>query len=143
MKFFTGWVIPTSKETPDVMETEAQTTSQNSTPSQTRSLALSARAVEQVKHVMKSQGFEGYFFAVRVAPSGCSGFGYDLNLVKEAKEGDIVWEQDGIKLTTDALSERYLAGTEVDFVSGLQGEGFKFSNPNAKSSCGCGQSFST
>ncbi len=125
------------------MDTAAQTPPQDQTPAQTCSLLLTPRAVEQVKHVMKSQGFEGYLFAVRVAPSGCSGFGYDLNLVKEAKEGDLVWEQDGIKLTTDALSERYLSGTEVDFVSGLQGEGFKFSNPNAKSSCGCGQSFST
>jgi iron-sulfur cluster assembly protein len=106
-------------------------------------LKLTPAAVEQVKQVMKTQGFEGYLFSVRVVPSGCSGFGYDLNLVKEGKPGDVVWEQDGVRIATDGVSERYLQGTEVDYVSTVEGAGFKFSNPNAKSSCGCGNSFST
>ena len=54
----------------------------------------------------------------------------------------IVWEQDGVKIATDEMSQQYIGGTEVDYVSGLQGAGFKFNNPNAKSSCGCGSSFS-
>ncbi|HZH02443.1 MAG TPA: iron-sulfur cluster assembly accessory protein [Myxococcaceae bacterium] len=105
-------------------------------------LRLTERAVTQVKTLMKGQGWEGYSLAVRVVPAGCNGLGYDLNLVKEPKEGDLVWEQDGVKVTTDALSGQYLGGTEVDYVSEIQGAGFKFSNPNAKSSCGCGQTFS-
>ncbi len=104
---------------------------------------LTAAAVTQVKEVIQAQGFEGYFLSVRVVPAGCSGFGYDLNLLKETKANDVQWEQDGIKIATDALSAKYLAGTEVDYVTSLQGAGFKFNNPNAKSSCGCGQSFST
>ncbi|ADO71114.1 HesB/IscA family protein [Stigmatella aurantiaca] len=104
---------------------------------------LSNAAVTQVKEVIKAQGFEGYFFSIRVVPAGCSGLGYDLNLVKEAKPNDHVWEQDGVKITTDALSSKYLLGTVVDFVSSVTGAGFKFENPNAKSSCGCGTSFST
>ena len=104
---------------------------------------LTETAVKQVKEVIKAQGFEGYFFSIRVVPAGCSGLGYDLNLVKEAKPNDHVWEQDGIRITTDALSSKYLLGTQVDYVSSVTGSGFKFSNPNAKSSCGCGTSFST
>ena len=106
-------------------------------------LKLTARAVEQVKAVQKQQGFEGYYLSVRVVPAGCSGFGYDLNLVKDVAPGDVVGEQDGIRLVTDALSQQYLAGTEVDYVVGQTGQGFKFENPNAKSTCGCGTSFST
>jgi iron-sulfur cluster assembly protein len=106
-------------------------------------LRLTARAVEQVKAVQKQQNFDGYYLSVRVVPAGCSGFGYDLNLVKDVQPGELTGEQDGVKLLTDALSNTYLAGTEVDYVVGTTGAGFKFSNPNAKSTCGCGTSFST
>lgn len=106
-------------------------------------LRLTSAAVAQVKEVCRAQGFEGYFLSVRVQPSGCSGFGYDLNLIREARAGDLSWEQDGVKIATDGLSARYLAGTEVDYLTTLQGAGFKFINPQAKSSCGCGNSFST
>jgi iron-sulfur cluster assembly accessory protein len=105
-------------------------------------LQLTPGAVAQVKQVIAQQGFEGYFLAVRVVPAGCSGLGYDLNLVKESKPGDQVWTQDGISLTTDALSVKYLAGTVVDYQKSDTAAGFKFQNPNAKSSCGCGTSFS-
>jgi iron-sulfur cluster assembly protein len=104
---------------------------------------LTVAAVTQVKEVIKAQGFEGYFFSIRVVPAGCSGLGYDLNLVKESKPNDHVWEQDGVRITTDALSSKYLLGTQVDFVTSVTGAGFKFENPNAKSSCGCGTSFTT
>jgi iron-sulfur cluster assembly protein len=106
-------------------------------------LRLTARAVEQVKAVQKQQNFDGYYLSVRVVPAGCSGFGYDLNLVKDVQAGDVTGEQDGVRLVTDALSSTYLAGTEVDYLVGSTGAGFKFSNPNAKSTCGCGTSFST
>lgn len=104
---------------------------------------LTAKAIAQVKEVIKTQGFEGYFLTVRVVPAGCSGLGYDLNLMKESKPGDLLWEQDGVNLCTDPISSKYLVGTEVDFQQTPTGSGFKFSNPNAKSSCGCGTSFST
>src|SRR4051812_17724015 len=74
---------------------------------------LTERAVAQVKEVIRAQSFEGHLLAVRVVPSGCSGFGYDLNLVKEGKPNDIIWEQDGVKIATDGLSRQYLQGTEV------------------------------
>ncbi len=131
-------------ETP-AAETTAPATSA-ATPvasNSTSMLTLTAKAIAQVKDVMKSQNFEGYFLTVRVVPAGCSGLGYDLNLMKESKPGDLIWEQDGVKLCTDPMSTKYLNGTEVDYQKTDMGAGFKFSNPNAKSSCGCGTSFST
>lgn len=125
----------------DTTTTPAQTTTPSAQPAPT--VRLTEAAVAQVKKVIQDQGFQDYLFSIRVVPAGCSGLGYDLNMVREAKPHDILWEQDGVKLTTDALSSQYLAGTEIDFVSSITGAGFKFNNPNAKSSCGCGTSFST
>ena len=105
--------------------------------------SLTQKAIDQVKLVMKEQSFEGYLLTVRVVPAGCSGLGYDLNLMKESKPGDQVWEQDGVKICTDPVSVKYLTGTQVDYVVTDTAAGFKFNNPNAKSSCGCGSSFST
>lgn len=105
-------------------------------------MTLTERAVQQVKHVIAEQKLEGHFLAVRVVPAGCSGLGYDLNLVKETKAGDTVWTQDGVQIATDAMSLQYLKGTQVDYVTSDMTAGFKFENPNAKSSCGCGSSFS-
>ena len=105
-------------------------------------MVLTERAVIQVKEVVAEQKLDGHYLTVRVVPAGCSGLGYDLNLVKETKEGDIVWTQDGVMMATDVMSTQYLKGTQVDYVKTDTSAGFKFENPNAKSSCGCGSSFS-
>jgi len=128
-----------------MQSTAAQTHPEAATkkPSAPVSFRLTERAIAQVKEIMRAQGMEGHALTVRVVPSGCSGFGYDLNLARETRAGDLIWEQEGVKIATDEMSRQYLVGTEVDYVSGLQGAGFKFNNPNAKSSCGCGNSFST
>ena len=127
------------------MADTATTSTPASTPTTTDApavLQLTPAAVAQVKDVMAQQGFDGYVLTVRVVPAGCSGLGYDLNLVKESTPGDTVWTQDGIRLATDAMSIQYLAGTIVDFLRTETAAGFKFNNPNARSSCGCGNSFS-
>src|SRR5690606_10860975 len=103
---------------------------------------LTGPAIAQVKQVIAEQHLEGHYLTVRVVPAGCSGLGYDLNLVKDTKEGDLTWEQDGVMICTDLLSTQYLKGTTVDYLSSATQAGFKFENPNAKSSCGCGSSFS-
>jgi iron-sulfur cluster assembly accessory protein len=105
-------------------------------------MILTPRAVQQVKEVASQQNLVDHFLVVRVVPAGCSGLGYDLNLVKETKDGDLIWEQDGVKMATDQLSVAYLKGTVVDYHQSETQAGFKFENPNAKSSCGCGSSFS-
>ncbi len=92
-------------------------------------MRLTQGAIAQVREVIKAQGFEGYFFSIRVVPAGCSGLGYDLNLVKEAKPNDHVWEQDGVRITTDALSSKYLLGTEVDYVTSRDGRGLQVHQP--------------
>lgn len=115
------------------------------TPSATtdaKPMILTERAVLQVKEVMAEQKLDGHYLTVRVVPAGCSGLGYDLNLVKDTKQGDIIWSQDGVMLATDVMSTQYLKGTQVDYVKTDTTAGFKFENPNAKSSCGCGSSFS-
>jgi iron-sulfur cluster assembly protein len=102
---------------------------------------LTERAVARIREIIKAQGFEGYVFTLRVSPGGCSGLNYDPQLVREPRPGDSVWEQDGIKMATDALSLRMIDGTEIDFASSIQSAGFKFSNPKATAACGCGTSF--
>jgi iron-sulfur cluster assembly protein len=142
MDFFGAAIIRVPLKEIAPMETTPQTAAAPQ-PQTSPALHLTAAAVAQVKNVIAAQGFEGYFLSIRVVPAGCSGFGYDLNLVKDAKADDLTWVQDGINVLTDALSTKYLGGTEVDYVVGETCAGFKFENPNAKSSCGCGTSFST
>lgn len=125
------------------MQTTTDTATTTPAAPTSTSFSLTEGALKQLQSVIAANGFEGYYLTIRVVPAGCSGMGYDLNLVKEAKADDVVWEQDGIKMATDANSRGYLDGTQVDYVKSIQGEGFQFSNPNAKSSCGCGTSFTT
>lgn len=105
-------------------------------------VTLTASAIAQIKQVMIEQGLAGHVLAVRVVPGGCSGLSQHLDLVKEAKAGDTVWRQDDVTLCTDALSASYLDGTVMDYVKNEVMAGFKFDIPKAKSTCGCGSSFS-
>jgi iron-sulfur cluster assembly accessory protein len=79
---------------------------------------------------------------IGVAGGGCSGFQYTMALEKDAEEGDTVLEIADFKVFVDAQSAPLLQGVAVDFLDGLEGSGFKFENPNAANSCGCGSSFS-
>jgi iron-sulfur cluster assembly accessory protein len=102
---------------------------------------LTEKAVEMVKDAMQREGLAGYGIRIGVMGGGCSGFQYSMDFENAPKDGDITVEQDGLKLFVDAMSSMYLQGVTVDYVVGLQGAGFKFVNPNAKSTCGCGSSF--
>ncbi len=106
-------------------------------------VVLSDKAVEMVKDAMQRDGLAGHGIRVGVQGGGCSGFQYSMDFEEKAKDGDITLEQSGIKLYVDSMSSMYLQGVTIDYVQGLQGAGFKFINPNAKSTCGCGSSFST
>lgn len=79
---------------------------------------------------------------IKVKGGGCSGFIYELAL-DEKKEKDLVFESFGVKIICDPKSYLYLNGSVIDYIECLMGSGFKLDNPNAKGSCGCGQSFST
>ena len=105
-------------------------------------LALTPRAVEMVKQVRAKEGFsEAHALRVSVVGGGCSGFSYQLDFDEQVREEDRVLEYDGVRVLVDPTSAEYLAGTEIDFVSSLHGGGFRFSNPKATHTCGCGSSF--
>ena len=105
-------------------------------------LALTDKAAEKVKEIRTAEGIEeAMALRVRVVGGGCSGFAYDLYF-DQVLESDQTFDSHGVKLVVDVMSLQYLAGTTVDYVEGLQGAGFKFGNPNVKSTCGCGSSFS-
>jgi iron-sulfur cluster assembly accessory protein len=104
-------------------------------------VSLTVKAVEMVKDAMQREGLAGYGIRIGVMGGGCSGFQYSMDFENAPKDGDVTLEQDGLKLYVDAMSSMYLQGVTVDYVVGLQGAGFKFNNPNAKSTCGCGSSF--
>jgi len=104
-------------------------------------VTLTDKAVEMVKDAMQREGLAGYGIRIGVMGGGCSGFQYSMDFENEPKDGDVTLEQSGVRLFVDAMSSMYLQGVTVDYVVGLQGAGFKFNNPNAKSTCGCGSSF--
>jgi iron-sulfur cluster assembly accessory protein len=105
-------------------------------------IKVTASAVKAIKAAIAEDGEEGDGLRVSVIGGGCSGYQYDLNFEKETRMGDLELAFDGVKIIIDPVSAGYLKGTVIDFVSGLQGQGFKFNNPNAKRTCGCGSSFS-
>lgn len=105
-------------------------------------LRLTEKAIAQVKALLARENLEGYGLRVAVTSGGCSGFSYGLDFEKETKPGDVVLEIDGLKVYMNESSAKHLKGTTIDYVSGLQSAGFKFINPNATSTCGCGTSFS-
>jgi iron-sulfur cluster assembly accessory protein len=105
-------------------------------------LGLTEKAAEKVREIRAAEGIEDTMgLRLRVVGGGCSGFSYDLYFDNVA-DADKTLESHGVKLVVDQMSLMYLVGTEVDYVEGLQGAGFKFNNPNVKSTCGCGSSFS-
>jgi iron-sulfur cluster assembly accessory protein len=105
-------------------------------------VALTAKAVEMVKITRGQEGMDDtHGLRVAVRGGGCSGFEYALDFESEARANDWVYEQHGITVYVDAVSARYLEGTTVDYVLGMSGAGFKFNNPRASGTCGCGSSF--
>jgi len=105
-------------------------------------LALTPKAAEKVKEIRTSESIEDALgLRLRVVGGGCSGFSYDLYF-DPAQDGDKTFDSHGVQLVVDQMSLMYLMGTEVDYIEGLHGAGFKFHNPNVKSTCGCGSSFS-
>jgi iron-sulfur cluster insertion protein len=105
-------------------------------------ITLTDKASEKVKEIQAAEGLQGQGLRLRVIGGGCSGFSYDLFFDDEVTDMDETFESHGIPMYVDQMSLTYLTGTEIDYVEGLYGAGFKFNNPVAKSTCGCGSSFS-
>ena len=105
-------------------------------------LQLTDQAITKVKEILSQQDPHPAGLRFGVIGGGCSGFSYQMNFENEPNGMDQVYEFDGLKVFVDQTSLMYLDGTQVDYVDGLEGAGFKFENPNVKSTCGCGSSFS-
>ncbi len=104
-------------------------------------ISLTETAAERVRSFLDSRG-KGVGVRLAVKTSGCSGMAYVIEFVDELdEENDVVFEDHGVKLIVDKKSLLVLDGTEVDFGREGLNEGFRFNNPNAKASCGCGESF--
>jgi iron-sulfur cluster insertion protein len=103
---------------------------------------LTPRAVEAVRKMHQKEGLgpeQG--LRIAVVGGGCSGFQYSMNF-DARKDGDVVTELDGVNVFVDETSLPYVAGTTLDYVEGLHNAGFRFDNPRATRTCGCGSSFS-
>ncbi len=104
-------------------------------------ITITQNAAAEVKRLFIKQNNPQMGLRVGVQGGGCSGLSYKLGF-EQARPGDKIQELDGVKVLVDPKSDLYLEDTTLDFVDGLEGRGFKFLNPQAKKTCGCGESFS-
>jgi iron-sulfur cluster insertion protein len=119
------------------MDTVAPTYHDLETP-----LDFTAAAAKKVAALIAEEGNPGLMLRVYISGGGCSGFQYGFSFDEERAEDDLALQRDGVTLLVDPLSLQYLMGAEVDYRENLQGAQFVIRNPNAKSTCGCGSSFS-
>jgi iron-sulfur cluster assembly protein len=109
------------------------------------SITISERAAKRIEEIRRNQNISDETpLRVSVVSGGCSGLTYDLKFEssQEASKEDKLFEDNGVKVVVDMRSFLYLAGTNLDYTDGLEGQGFHFYNPNAVRSCSCGESFS-
>lgn len=105
-------------------------------------ILLTPQAVKEVRRLITEQNNPKLALRVGVKGGGCSGFTYAMGFDSEQREMDVVFEQEEIRILCDPKSHLYLDGITIDFKNDLTDGGFRFINPNAKGSCGCGSSFS-
>jgi iron-sulfur cluster assembly accessory protein len=110
-------------------------------PTKTAPLNMTPNAIAKVKEIMSQQNPVPAGLRVGVVGGGCSGFSYSMSFENAAGLMDKSYDFDGLKVYVDATSLMYLNGAQIDYVETLEGAGFKFENPNVKSTCGCGSSF--
>src|ERR1700758_2706514 len=99
---------------------------------------LTPVAVTKVKEIIQSQNPSPAGLRVAVVGGGCSGFSYHMAFDNQETPSDNVYQFEGVKVVVDQMSEMYLDGVQIDYIETLEGAGFKFNNPNVKSTCGCG-----
>jgi iron-sulfur cluster assembly accessory protein len=104
-------------------------------------ISLTDTAAEKVRQLIDRDGRAGYALRLKVVGGGCSGLQYQLMFDDQFGEWDQRFESGGVPVVVDSKSAVYLIGTTVDYVDDLNASGFKIENPNATSTCGCGQSF--
>lgn len=105
-------------------------------------VTITPAAAEKIKSMMTKEGKTDYALRFGVVTGGCAGLSYEMKFQKNPYDNDIVFEQQGLKVIINQESAEFVKGVQIDYVDTLRESGFKYSNPNAKSSCGCGTSFS-
>lgn len=124
------------------MMTETQTVPTiTDLPVETELVELTPLAAEKLQAIMQEKNLTSHGLRVFIAGGGCSGFQYGMAFENQMEEGDYVFESRGVRLYVDQASAMYLEGASVDYVDSLMGGGFRIENPNAVSTCSCGQSF--
>ena len=106
-------------------------------------VTLTPKAASQVKARLEKEKKPGGCLRLRVSPGGCSGMNYEFEFADSPGPGDSVSETDGVRLAVEPMSLFYIDGSVVDYFSSMMRSGFEIKNPNAKTSCNCGTSFST
>ena len=107
-------------------------------------VTITQTAEEKIKELINEEPEEEIVgLRIYVKGGGCSGYQYGMSFESKTEDDDTVIEKDGVKVIVDSQSAPMLQGAEVDYVDSLQGAGFAIKNPQAKSTCGCGSSFST
>ena len=104
-------------------------------------ITMTDQAVRKIQALLAEKSIPDGGLRVKVVGGGCSGFQYALDFTNEARSNDFVYQVEDLTVYVDAVSARYLEGTQIDYVMGTAGAGFKFHNPKAVGSCGCGSSF--
>ena len=104
-------------------------------------ITISDKAKNKILSLFKEEGISDAYVKVSVKSGGCSGLYYDLKFTSKSDINDKILKDNEIKILIDKKSLLYIAGTTLDFSGGLNGKGFVFNNPNAKRTCGCGESF--
>ena len=122
------------------MEQNAQNSSQKASSQPV--VTLTEAAIEKVKSMMAKEGKEGFALRVGVVTGGCAGLSYEMKFQKNPYDNDKTSEQNGLRIIINEESVPFLQGIQIDYVDTLKESGFKYKNPNASSSCGCGTSFS-
>lgn len=107
-----------------------------------RPLDITDRAVKRIAQLTAQPDHAGLTLRLAVNGGGCSGFAYGFSFDNQTNEDDVVIEKDGVRVLVDEVSLDYLKGAQIDYVDEMIGAAFTISNPNASSSCGCGNSFS-
>ncbi|MEI7771794.1 MAG: iron-sulfur cluster insertion protein ErpA [Chloroflexales bacterium] len=106
-------------------------------------ILVSESASDRLLTMMREKDLDGYALRVFVSGGGCSGMQYGMTFDDEMREGDNEFQAGALRVVVDPISASYLTGASIDFIDSIMGGGFKIENPNAVSSCGCGNSFRT
>jgi len=122
------------------MNQAASSPAPSATPPAAKGIAITEAAAQEIARQRDKRGVRGASIRVGIRGGGCTGFSYVFEWADEPRPTDKVFQAHGVSVVVDPKSLVYLAGMELDYVRGMMGHGFKFNNPNAKGSCGCGES---